>query len=487
MDLGQVFTNRIVADYMVSLFSLDKSARIIDPCFGNGSFLSALKKKNYKNVSGCEIDKTLFNDVKKTFEDYSLLNADFLSLDTEKVSGIIMNPPYIRQEKIDNLASFGITKSLLRKNHLFGQLPSTANIYMYFIVKAISLLKENGELIVIFPGSWITARSGKQFEKVIYSQCKLVEQIYLSGDVFEKNVLTDVIILKLKKITDDISPKIKYLMFSNGNFLEQKTNTSKLQLDFSNSFDSYGIIRRGMSTGYNSMYINPPFEKEDSRLHLKKILSSSKEIKGYSTKNSKPDYVFIPNEKISLTDEVKNYLSKYENEIKSQASPKTLYERIQNNKNWFVIHTVNSSGILFSYFVRNDMKFVYNENNYLARDNFYIIKQNNNTDELVLFALLNNYYTFYQLEKAGKKYGAGLLKLQRYDLENLMFPDLSTFSNKDVEQLKYYASNLISENDTTAISEITKIISHYTSVGYDTLINEYHSVKAHRLGNEYVS
>ena len=110
MDLGQVFTNRIVADYMVSLFSLDKSARIIDPCFGNGSFLSALKKKNYKNVSGCEIDKTLFNDVKKTFEDYSLLNADFLSLDTEKVSGIIMNPPYIRQEKIDNLASFGITK-----------------------------------------------------------------------------------------------------------------------------------------------------------------------------------------------------------------------------------------------------------------------------------------------------------------------------------------------------------------------------------------
>lgn len=276
-------------------------------------------------------------------------------------------------------------------------------------------------------------------------------------------------------------------MFSNGNFLEQKTNTSKLQLDFSNSFDSYGIIRRGMSTGYNSMYINPPFEKEDSRLHLKKILSSPKEIKGYSTKNSKPDYVFIPNEKISLTDEVKNYLSKYENEIKSQASPKTLYERIQNNKNWFVIHTVNSSGILFSYFVRNDMKFVYNENNYLARDNFYIIKQNNNTDELVLFALLNNYYTFYQLEKAGKKYGAGLLKLQRYDLENLMFPDLSSFSNKDVEQLKYYASNLISENDTTAISEITKIISHYTSVGYDTLINEYHSLKAHRLGNEYVS
>ena len=123
-------------------------------------------------------------------------------------------------------------------------------------------------------------------------------------------------------------------------------------------------------------------EKEDSRLHLKKILSSPKQIKGYSTKNSKPDYVFIPNEKISLTDEVKNYLSKYENEIKSQASPKTLYERIQNNKNWFVIHTVNSSGILFSYFVRNDMKFVYNEN--LTRVNF-VKDESGNELGLILF------------------------------------------------------------------------------------------------------
>lgn len=487
MDLGQVFTNRIVADYMVSLFSLNKTARIIDPCFGDGSFLSALKKNNYRNILGCEIDRNLFAMVKNDYEDISLLNVDFLSFESEKADGIIMNPPYIRQEKIDELACFGITKSNLRKNPLFSLLPSTANMYMYFIVKAISLLKKNGELVVIFPGSWITARSGKQFEKVMYSQCRLVKQIYLSGDVFEKNVLTDVIILKLKKTAKDIVPETKLLMFSKGKFLEQTQNASKLNLDFSKNFDSYGVIRRGMSTGYNSMYINPPFKNEDSKLHLKKILSSPKEIKGYSTRNAETDYVFIPNEKISLNDEVKNYLTKYAEEIQLQASPKTLYDKMQTDKNWFVIHTVNSSGILFSYFVRNDMKFVYNESNYLARDNFYIIKQNSETDGLLLFALLNNYYTFYQLEKTGKKYGAGLLKLQRYDLENLMFPDLSVFSDDDVEQLKFYASNLIATNDKTAISEITKIISHYTTIGYDTLINEYHSVKAHRLGNAYVS
>ena len=489
MDLGQVFTNRAVADYMVSLFSLDKSATIVDPCFGDGSFLNALEHGGYKNVIGYEIDKNLFAAVSKNNEAFFLYNTDFLSVDaSECADGIIMNPPYIRQEKIDELAPLGITKSHIRKNPMFAQLPSTANMYMYFILKAISLLKDNGELVVVFPGSWLTARSGKQFEKLMYSQCVLLEQIHLSGDVFEKNVLTDVLILKLKKCSDAVSPKTEHVIFSDGKCtrLNPKAIKADISLDFSKNFNAYGIIRRGMSTGYNAMYINPPFADKDSRAHLKKILSSPKEIQGYSTLNSRPDYVFIPDDVTALSDEVKNYITEYERKIRLQASPKTLYDKMQNDKNWFALHAVDSSGILFSYFVRNDMKFIYNESDYLARDNFYVIRQNEETDGMVLFALLNNYYTFYQLEKSGKKYGAGLLKLQRYDLENLMFPDISRFRHDDVERLKVCAARLISENDGNAISEITKTISRYSSVAYDVLLNEYRSVKAHRLGTEYV-
>ena len=104
---------------------------------------------------------------------------------------------------------------------------------------------------------------------------------------------------------------------------------------------------------------------------------------------------------------------------------------------------------------------------------------------MFLFALLNNYYTFYQLEKICKKYGAGLLKLQRYDLENLCFPDISEFSQTDVESLKTLSLNLISNNDSSAISDITKVISQYSNVKYDILLKAYHSIKSHRLGNAY--
>ncbi|MBP3742707.1 MAG: SAM-dependent DNA methyltransferase [Treponema sp.] len=487
MDLGQVFTNKLVAEYMTSLFSLEKSACMLDPCFGNGSFLSALQFYGYLDITGCEIDYSLFMQTKDSFSSAKLLNKDFLSSFTnKKFDGIIMNPPYVRQEKIDNLSTLGVSKTLLRQNPLFSELPSTANLYMYFIVKAISLLAENGELIVIFPGSWLTARSGKQFEKVIYAKCSLVEQIFMSGDVFEKDVLTDVIIWKLKKSKISSTPIIKYIKFENSNFTEYSPKLNDLGLDFSKKFESYGVIRRGMTTGYNSMYINPPLKNDVSRKYLKKILSSPKEIIGYSTKNSKPDNVLVLNSTDSLTDELKDYIQKYQNEIQTQCTPKTLYYKMQSDENWFAISTVNSSGILFSYFVRNDMKFVYNESDYLARDNFYIIRQKDSKDSLLLFALLNNYYTFYQLEKIGKKYGAGLLKLQRYDLENLRFPDISEFSQKDVESLKSLSLNLISNNDSKAVSDITKVISQYSNVKYDILLKEYHSIKSHRLGSAYV-
>ena len=49
-----------------------------------------------------------------------------------------MNPPYIRQEKIDDLARLGITKEKLRKDKIYEPLPSTANMYMYFIFKALA-------------------------------------------------------------------------------------------------------------------------------------------------------------------------------------------------------------------------------------------------------------------------------------------------------------------------------------------------------------
>ena len=114
----------------------------------------------YSEVDGYEIDRKLFDNVKNKYTKYNLVNADFLSCSTEQLyDGIIMNPPYIRHEKINDLKELGVSKEKLSENDLFNSLPHTANMYMYFIVKGFSLLRMGGEMIVIFPSSWINTVS----------------------------------------------------------------------------------------------------------------------------------------------------------------------------------------------------------------------------------------------------------------------------------------------------------------------------------------
>ncbi len=57
---------------------------------------------------------------------------------------------------------------------------------MYFIFKAIDLSKTKGQLVVIFPSSWLKARSGKSFEKALYSQCSLKQRFIFQEKSLKK-------------------------------------------------------------------------------------------------------------------------------------------------------------------------------------------------------------------------------------------------------------------------------------------------------------
>ena len=69
VDLGQIFTRRIVADYMVSLFTLPVKSVVLDPCFGEGVFLRSLDENTEYSQVGYEIDPTLFGAMQKQNRD----------------------------------------------------------------------------------------------------------------------------------------------------------------------------------------------------------------------------------------------------------------------------------------------------------------------------------------------------------------------------------------------------------------------------------
>lgn len=477
-DLGQVFTKGNVAHYMVSLFELPKQAAIMDPCYGAGSFLDALLADAYSNVAACEMDTVLFEKTKEKYCQYKLINDDFLKFEASNVfDGIIMNPPYIRQEKIDELEPYGITKETLRANPIFTGLPSTANMYMYFIMKAIDLLKVDGQLIVIFPSSWMNARSGTEFQKTMLSKCGVEKQIHIHGDVFEREALVEVVILKLIKGRTNLDTTEEYLESKDGMLQNVSLRESETFEEFSYPFSKLATIKRGLTTGCNEMYINPEIFCENSGC-FKPIISSPKNIDGYTTLNARLDRLFCPVEN-AVSDEISNYLDFWKNKIIQEQKPKTLYLKVNSTDKWYEIREICGEGILFSYFVRNDMKFVMNETGVLARDNFYVIKPK--VDKWVMFALLNNYYTYYQLELRGKKYGAGLLKLQRYDIEGLYFPEYDLISDSDKKQMAILSHRLLESADVSVIGEITKLISKYSSINYEEITERYVTAKSNRL------
>lgn len=480
MDLGQVFTNKTVAEYMVSLFELEKDSLILDPCFGTGAFLKASMLQGFTNIEGYEIDNELYENVKMQFPKLSLYNNDFLKAsNTIKYDGIIMNPPYIRQEKIDDLKILGITKTKLRKNKIFEQLPSTANMYMYFIFKGLDLLKDDGELVVIFPSSWMDARSGKIFQRALNSYATIIKQVHISGEVFEKSALVEVVILKLKKNGVKCKSDIVYLEIRDDSIFEVKKKVDYEDLEFDIPFSKYASVRRGLTTGYNAMYINPTFKKEGSKNYLVSIISSPKAIVGYGTKGADVDNLLYVQDCENMPDEVKRHIKKWEKQIRTTKAPKTLYQRMQKDENWYKINLVDGQGIVFSYFVRNDMKFIMNNLGCPVRDNFYIIKPQ--IDEYLMLALLNNFFTYYQLEKNGKKYGAGLLKLQRYDIEALKFPDISSFSIDDKVELVNLAKDLVYTGNKINIIKITEIMAKYSKESFEMITNMYEKIRKFRL------
>ena len=128
------------------------------------------------------------------------------------------------------------------------------------------------------------------------------------------------------------------------------------------------------------------------------------------------------------------------------------------------------------------MKFVMNNSECLVRDNFYIIKPK--IDAYLMLALLNNYFIYYQLEKRGKKYGAGLLKLQRYDMEALMFPDIHLFSDEDKGRLAEAAKALVDTGDKSNIRKITEIIAPHAEVSLARITDLYEGIRKFRLGEK---
>ncbi|MEN2993651.1 MAG: class I SAM-dependent methyltransferase [Bacteroidia bacterium] len=145
--VGFVETPRAIADLMVALSSAPLAARVLDTGCGRGVFLDALLRKGFSEVWGIEWDPELYTYCQRQYgAKVKLIHGDFLNWKTdERFDLIIGNPPYVHFNSLPESLRSAVSR-------LIGT--AEGDIYYAFILRALSLLKEGGELIYIVPYSF---------------------------------------------------------------------------------------------------------------------------------------------------------------------------------------------------------------------------------------------------------------------------------------------------------------------------------------------
>ncbi|WP_051119573.1 class I SAM-dependent DNA methyltransferase [Gillisia sp. CAL575] len=233
--------------------------------------LSKDSKKLEIEIQEIKDNKIYENAFEWRFEFPEVLDdaGDYIGFDV-----VIGNPPYIRQEELKVVKPY---LEIIYKTYL-----GTADLYVYFVERGLSVLRKGGQFIYILPNKWMRAGYGLNLRKYLLKF--QIEKILNFGDlpVFEE-ATTYPCILEVNKSTADHyfqSANIETLSFENelGHFLIDKLFLVDSRLLQSNGwsltdikvqnllkklrkegkpFGAYvnGTINRGILTGLNEAFI----------------------------------------------------------------------------------------------------------------------------------------------------------------------------------------------------------------------------------------
>jgi|SRR5581483_5165536 len=193
-QFGQFFTPETVAALMADWITSAKPERILDPACGTGVLCRAVAKLAPTTpIDAFELDAQIADhcDLPSTTV---LHKEDFLSAQlASRYGGIIMNPPYIRHREIEGY------EEARHKISIRAQcvIPRTANLYIYFALKACTALADNGRAAILIPGEWLNANFSATFKAYLLENKLLKEIVVFSScsNVFDDALTTASVLL----------------------------------------------------------------------------------------------------------------------------------------------------------------------------------------------------------------------------------------------------------------------------------------------------
>jgi type I restriction-modification system DNA methylase subunit len=266
--LGQYFTRAEVVDLIVGMTVKNSDVMVLDPACGSGTFLvrSYYRKKYLAEKSGkpekdhvkllnelwgidiskfpatltdinlmirkLEADNNKPNVLCKDFFDASpgVLSSLFepsreytpsvkkeeYEIEIPKEFGVVItNPPYTRQEEMEDLLQKGYKdrlRTLIQKT-LDIKLAKRASIYAYFFLWGAHFLKTGGRLGLITSNSWLDVDFGKHLQEFFLKNFKIIAIIESKFERWFEDADINTAITILEKCDDEAQRKQNWVKF----------------------------------------------------------------------------------------------------------------------------------------------------------------------------------------------------------------------------------------------------------------------------------
>ena len=411
---------------------------------------------------------------------------------------IVANPPYIRQELLGAKEKARI-KDLIEKEYRdqlsIGSgsrrakniitLNKQSDIFIYFFIHGLKLLREKGRLGFITSNKWLEVAYGKPFQEFLLRNTKILSIVEFDRAVFpDAEVNTAVTILE--KEGDESkrgSNTVRFIRFKKkldkDTMIElvEKTNRSyedeniKINLvkqselvsgkwnvylrappvfkkiienpKIKSLFELAEIIR-APTTGNNDYFILSNEKAEEFEIeprYLKPCLTSPKRTTGLAVKSVDDSIFFVSESKSKLegTNALK-YIEYGENLVinvkrGSQKGRRRLPDlaTLKSRKPyWYALPKHDAPPILFPRLTDVRPVFFKNEVKAQTPHVFYYIYPHNETDTDILLAYLNSSLAGLIIELYGRSYGGGVLELLVYEAKKMPVLDPSELSQSEI-------------------------------------------------------
>lgn len=469
-EKGQFWTPSWIAEPMTEYVLAEKGGLVFDPAVGTGAFFRAAKaiarEKGFPvRFAGMEIDPTtLYQALEHGLSEDDLASveiADFLLQPPQtKFHAIVANPPYIRHHRL--APEKKVQLKMLSVQILGKPLDGRAGLHVYFLIRALSLLEENGRLAFIIPADTCEGKFAHDLWAWIIANFTLDAVITFSPEATPfPNIDTNPLILFIRKArpgnkflwvkchrseTDSLKHWVRScfkdvseqdLIVVDRDLKEGLSTGFSREPVVSNNtkyvLGDFVRVMRGIATGANDFFFitaEKARELEIPENYFVKAIGRTRDVIGDKITNETIEMLERkgrPTLLLSLKgDDIETFpesIKLYLQEGKKLGLPRR--PLIAQRKPWYKMEVREPPSFLFAYLGRRNSRFIRNTAKVVPLTGFLCVYPRRNDEKFIdqIWKILNHPDVISNLSRIGKSYGDGAIKVEPRLLEKLPIPD----------------------------------------------------------------